>query len=95
MSKVIITLTDTDIGVQGKMRVVGHASGEDTIKYTTAVLFGETIMRALSREGMWDMAESLVPEAFPTAEEKIAHALAQVTPLVIEASAKAAADAVD
>lgn len=90
MSKVIITLTDTgELGVDCGMRVVGHSSGDD-VEYTTAVLFGETIMRAISQKGMWGLAEALVPEMFPSPEEKIAKALAQAAPLVIDAASEAA-----
>ncbi len=92
MSKVIITLKDTPedaSGVKASMRVVGHCEG-DKVEFTTAVLFGETIMRAISQQGMWGLAEKLVPDAFPSPEEKIAKALSAAVPEVIDAAAEAA-----
>lgn len=63
MTTVVITLTDTDEAVQGSMVVEGMVSGEE-IEFTDAVIFGETIMRALPEEGMRNLAMALVPEAF-------------------------------
>lgn len=64
MTTVIITLTDVDDAtVQGNMVIEGMVSGEE-IEFTDAVIFGETIMRALPEEGMRNLAMALVPEAF-------------------------------
>tara|TARA_R110002096_G_scaffold432240_1_gene648773 strand:- start:210413 stop:210619 length:207 start_codon:yes stop_codon:yes gene_type:complete len=68
MATVTITLTDTDDKtVESNMIIEGYESGSD-LELTSAVIFGETIMRALPGDGMWGLAKSLVPEAFEEEE---------------------------
>lgn len=67
MTKVTIVLEDTgETDVRAHMTVDGHKPA-DAVEFTTAVLFGETIMRAVADEGLWLMAQELVPEAFENA----------------------------
>lgn len=69
MTTVTITLTDIDDDtVQGNMVVEGMGGSEE-IEFTDAVIFGETIMRALPNEGMRHLAMALVPEAFDESGE--------------------------
>ena len=75
MTTVTITLKDGDGEeeiVEGTMKIEGH-DGEEEIELTSAVIFGETIMRALPNDGMWALARGLVPEAFEgeLEEEKV------------------------
>jgi hypothetical protein len=64
MTTVTITLTDTEEGVvESTMDVIGQDTSKP-VEMTTAVIFGETIMRAIPEDGFWQLARALVPEVF-------------------------------